>query len=74
VIWVLVFAGIAVVGFAMLVGYAVWLAHKTADVASEVAQLGSLAGRLGALLAEIHPPGSDDREPSSFRSDVSPTT
>ena len=35
-IWVIVFAGIALAGLVMLISYAVWLAHKAADVWSEV--------------------------------------
>ena len=56
VVWVVVFAGIALAGLVMVVCYAVWLAHKTADLLSEVAVLGEQAGRLADLLAEIGAP------------------
>ena len=55
-VWVFVFGGIALVGLGMLVGYAVWLAHKTSDVASELSMLGDRAGELMALAAQIRVP------------------
>jgi hypothetical protein len=57
VLWVLVFVGIAVAGLVMLVCYAVWLAHKTADLLSEVSVLADQAGQLGELLGQIQAPG-----------------
>jgi hypothetical protein len=56
VVWIWVFVGIAVVGLVVVGCYVVWLAHKTADVASEVAVLIDRAGRLGELLGEIRAP------------------
>jgi hypothetical protein len=56
VLWVLVFAGIALAGLVMLICYAVWLAHKTADVLSEVQVLGERGAQLADLLAEIRVP------------------
>jgi hypothetical protein len=53
VIWVLIFAAIALGGVVMLSCYAVWLAHKTSDVLSELAVLGDRAGQLGELVGEI---------------------
>jgi hypothetical protein len=53
VLWFVVFVGIALAGVAMLVGYAIWLAHKTADVLSELNVLGERAGELADLLGEI---------------------
>ncbi len=57
-LWVLVFGGIALAGLVMLISYGVWLAHKTADVLSEVAVLGERTGQLGDLLAQIQLPDS----------------
>ena len=55
-IWVLVFAAIAVVGLVMLVFYGVWLAHKAADVLAEVGVLTERGGQLIHLLEEIRVP------------------
>lgn len=54
--WVLVFGGIALAGVVMVVGYGVWLAHKTADVLGELGVLGGRLGQLGELMAEIGSP------------------
>ncbi len=63
-LWVIVFGGIALVALVMAISYTVWLAHKAADVMSEVGILGQRLAQLGELLAEIHPPayagGLDD--------------
>jgi len=56
VLWVIVFLVLALAGLAMLVGYAVWLAHRTADVLSEVGVLTERAAQLGDLLAQIQVP------------------
>jgi hypothetical protein len=56
VIWVLVFGGIALAGLIMLISYGVWLAHKAADVMSEVAVLADRTDQLAALLSQIQPP------------------
>ena len=55
-IWVLVFGGIALAGLIVLISYAVWLAHKAADVMSEVAVLADRTDQLADLLAQIQPP------------------
>lgn len=61
-LWVWVFVGIAVAGLVMVVCYVVWLAHKTADLLSEVAVLADRAGQLGDLLGQI---GEDTRSSGS---------
>ena len=43
-LWVIIFAAIAVAGLVLLVCYGVWLAHKTADVLSEVTVLAERGG------------------------------
>ena len=55
-IWVIVFAGIALAGLVMLICYAVWLAHKAADVWSEVDMLAVRANELAQLVAQIEVP------------------
>ena len=52
-LWVVVFVGIAVAGLVMVGCYAVWLAHKTSDVLSELGVLADQAGRLAELAGEI---------------------
>ena len=59
-LWVLVFGGIALLGLVMVVSYGIWLAHKAADVAAEVAVLGRSAARLGDLLDQIVVPSGPD--------------
>ena len=61
-LWVWVFVAIALVGLGMLIGYAVWLAHLTADVLSEVGVLADRAGQLGELLGQIQ--GPEPAEPA----------
>ena len=60
-VWVFVFGGIALVGLIMLVAYGVWLAHKAADVMSEVQVLADRTDQLADLLGQIQPP--DARTP-----------
>ena len=55
-LWVIMFAAIAVAGLVLLVCYGVWLAHKTADVLSEVTVLAERGGQLAELLGQIQPP------------------
>ena len=55
-LWVVVFLVLALAGLAVLVGYAVWLAHKTADLLSELGQLADRASELAELLAQIQGP------------------
>jgi hypothetical protein len=58
VLWVVLFLVLAVAALVVLVCYAVWLAHKTADVLSEVGVLADQAGQLADLLGEIGAPGT----------------
>lgn len=53
--WVLVFAGIALLGLVGLVAYAVWLWHKAEDVLSEVEMVGRQAEEILALMDDIAP-------------------
>ena len=55
VLWVLVFGGIALAGLVMLICYVVWLAHKAADVISEIQVLAERADQLAMLLSQISP-------------------
>lgn len=54
-LWVLIFAGIAVAGLIVAVSYAVWLWHKASDLFSELEMLGKRADELATLLAQIEP-------------------
>jgi hypothetical protein len=56
VIWVLIFLAIALGGVVMVSCYAVWLAHKTSDVLSELTVLADRAGQLAELAGEIGVP------------------
>ena len=64
VLWVIIFVAIAVAGLIMVVCYAVWLAHKTADVLSEVTVLADRGGQLLELIGQI------DMPPARFDPDV----
>ena len=55
-IWVIVFVGIALAGLVMLISYAVWLAHKAADVWSEVDMLAVRATEFADLVGRIQVP------------------
>ena len=55
-VWVIVFVGIALAGLVMVIWYAVWLAHKTSDVWSEVSMLADRADELAQLLGQIRIP------------------
>ncbi len=58
-VWVFVFGGIALAGLVMLISYAVWLAHKAADLFSELEMLGTRAEELAELVGGIGlPPGT----------------
>ncbi len=59
--WVVIFAVIAVLGLVMVGGYAIWLAHKASDVLAEVQVLGDRAGQLGELVGQFQPPGQRAR-------------
>jgi hypothetical protein len=54
--WVGLFAALAVAGLGVLVGYAVWLTHKAADVLSEVGSLAGLGAQLLDLLEQVRLP------------------
>jgi hypothetical protein len=56
VIWVFIFAGIALAGLVMVVSYAVWLIHKAADVMGEVRVLVDRGGQLTDLIGQIQVP------------------
>jgi hypothetical protein len=58
VIWVLIFAGIALAGLVMVVCYGVWLAHKASDVLSELGVLAREGGQLADLVGEIGASGA----------------
>jgi hypothetical protein len=70
VVWVFVFGGIALAGLAMLISYAVWLAHKTSDVFSELSMLGERANELMALAAQVGVPEPAGR-PTRYDDDLS---
>ncbi len=55
-LWVIVFVAVAVAGLVMVVCYAFWLAHKTADVLSEVTVLADRGSQLAELLGQIEMP------------------
>ena len=55
-VWVIVFLGIGLAGAIMCVCYAVWLAHKAADVWSEVDQLALRASEFADLVDRIEVP------------------
>ena len=57
-IWVIVFVGIGLVGLIMLISYAVWLAHKTSDLFSELDMLAVRANELSELVSQIKVPES----------------
>jgi hypothetical protein len=55
-VWVIVFGGIALAGLVMVICYAVWLAHKSSDVWSEVSMLADRADELAELVGQIRVP------------------
>ena len=57
-IWVFVFGGIALAGLIMLVGYAIWLAHKASDVFGELKVLGKRSEQLLEIASRIQIPES----------------
>jgi len=65
VIWVWVFLGIAVAGMVMLICYAVWLAHLTADVLSEVAVLADRSAEFLDVVGHLGAPGTYHGDDSS---------
>ena len=71
-IWVFIFAGIALAGLVMVVSYSVWLIHKAADVMGEVRVLLDRGGQLTDLIGQIQIPqfaGFDD-DFAGFTDDV----
>lgn len=60
-IWVIIFGAIALAGLIMVVLYAVWLAHKAADLMSEVAALADRGAQLANLISQIE---TSPRSPS----------
>jgi hypothetical protein len=58
VLWVLIFAGIALAGLVMVVCYVVWLAHKASDVMSELGVLARQGGQLADLVGDIGASGA----------------
>ena len=55
-VWVIVFGSIALAVLVMLLCYAVWLAHKSGDVWSEVSVLADRADELAQLVGQIRVP------------------
>jgi hypothetical protein len=66
VVWVFVFGGIALAGLVMLIAYAVWLAHKAADVMSELQVLAERGDQLAGLLAQIQMPELSSAGPRRY--------
>lgn len=62
-IWVLVLAGVALLGLVGLVAYAVWLWHKAEDVLSEVEMVGRQAEEILALVDDISSVAPSPRTP-----------
>jgi hypothetical protein len=56
VLWVIVFAAIALAGLIMVVCYGVWLAHKASDVMSEVTVLAERGAQLAEVVGQISMP------------------
>ena len=52
-VWVLVFAAIAVGGIVGLVAWGVWMWHKASDLFSEFEMLGQRADELAELAGQI---------------------
>ncbi|MBK8446446.1 MAG: hypothetical protein IPL41_07125 [Micropruina sp.] len=57
--WVLIFAGIALAGLITVVSYGVWLAHKASDVFSELEMLGKRAEELADLVSKVQLPSTE---------------
>ena len=62
-LWVIVFVAIALVGLVMVVCYGVWLAHKAADVMSEVSVLADRGAEFAELLGQISVPDPPRAQP-----------
>lgn len=61
-VWVLVFGLIALGGLVMVVAYAIWLAHKAADLLSELEMLGTRANELAGILGRVQLPAGPAEE------------
>lgn len=57
--WVLIFAGIALAGLITVVSYGVWLAHKASDVFSELEMLAKRAEELADLVSQVQLPSTE---------------
>lgn len=55
-LWVIVFAAIALAGLIMVVCYGVWLAHKASDVLAEAAVLVERGSRIAEAVGQISVP------------------
>ncbi|MCW3157950.1 hypothetical protein [Micropruina sonneratiae] len=58
-IWVWVFLGIALAGVITVASYGVWLAHKAADLFSELQMIGTRAEELAELVSQVKIPSTD---------------
>jgi hypothetical protein len=56
VLWAIVFAAIALAGLILVICYGVWLAHKAADVISEVTVLAERGAQIAEVLGQISVP------------------
>ena len=52
-LWVIVFAGLAVVGLITVLCYGIWLVHKTSDLLAELRMLAHTGEQLAELAGEI---------------------
>ena len=52
-VWVFVFAGIALAGLVLLACYALWMAHKLSDLVSEFAMVGQRVEELQDLVGQL---------------------
>lgn len=52
-VWVWLFGGIALLCLVLIVAYVVWLAHKAADVFSELQMCGNQLEQLMELLTQL---------------------
>ena len=56
--WVLIFAGIALAGLVTVVAYAIWLAHKASDLFSELQMLATRAEEPADLVSQVQLPST----------------
>ena len=62
-LWVILFAAIALAGLVLVVCYGVWLAHKAADVMSEAAVLAQRGAEFADLVGQISVPDPPRAQP-----------